>query len=154
MLSPTRLKNHSSEIEPDKKFQGLASLHLRDLMPIRVGVINIHHALKKAPLLFLSLLSRSAEAYYHTFIRTLDQKYIENQLKSEMSKSKKLENNPDANLAQIGNYIFQKTVGEGNFAKVKLAKHKITHQEVSSLFTIYLKLLFLAPNIGCHKNNR
>jgi MAP/microtubule affinity-regulating kinase len=46
-------------------------------------------------------------------------------------KPKKLEGNPDANLASIGNYVFQKTVGEGNFAKVKLAKHKLTGQEVA-----------------------
>lgn len=31
-----------------------------------------------------------------------------------------------------GNYTFVKTVGEGNFAKVKLAKHKVTGQEVES----------------------
>ncbi|KAJ3339763.1 Map microtubule affinity-regulating kinase [Entophlyctis luteolus] len=39
--------------------------------------------------------------------------------------------NPDFQLAGIGNYVFQKTVGEGNFAKVKLAKHKITGIEVA-----------------------
>jgi MAP/microtubule affinity-regulating kinase len=44
---------------------------------------------------------------------------------------KKMEGNPDANLVAIGNYNFIKTLGEGNFAKVKLAKHKITNQEVS-----------------------
>ena len=49
------------------------------------------------------------------------------------SKSKKLEGNPDASLTSIGNYVFQKTVGEGNFAKVKLAKHKITGQEVGHI---------------------
>jgi MAP/microtubule affinity-regulating kinase len=47
-----------------------------------------------------------------------------------MSNKKKMEGNPDANLASIGNYNFVKTLGEGNFAKVKLAKHKITNQEV------------------------
>ncbi|KND04485.1 CAMK/CAMKL/MARK protein kinase [Spizellomyces punctatus DAOM BR117] len=40
-------------------------------------------------------------------------------------------NNPDLNLQSIGNYVFQKTVGEGNFAKVKLAKHKLTGVEVA-----------------------
>ncbi|KAJ3028645.1 UNVERIFIED_CONTAM: Serine/threonine-protein kinase par-1 [Siphonaria sp. JEL0065] len=40
-------------------------------------------------------------------------------------------NNPDFQLPGIGNYVFQKTVGEGNFAKVKLAKHKITGGEVA-----------------------
>lgn len=38
--------------------------------------------------------------------------------------------NPDVTLPGIGNYVFQKTVGEGNFAKVKLATHKITGAEV------------------------
>jgi MAP/microtubule affinity-regulating kinase len=38
--------------------------------------------------------------------------------------------NPDIHLQSIGNYVFQKTVGEGNFAKVKLAKHKLTGHEV------------------------
>ncbi len=40
------------------------------------------------------------------------------------------ETNPDFNLVSIGNYMIQKTLGEGNFAKVKLAKHKMTGQEV------------------------
>ena len=39
--------------------------------------------------------------------------------------------NPDYALAGVGNYIFQKTLGEGNFAKVKLAKHKLTSLEVA-----------------------
>ena len=47
-----------------------------------------------------------------------------------MSGKKKMEGNPDGSLTAIGNYTFQKTLGEGNFAKVKLAKHKITGQEV------------------------
>ncbi|KAJ3281535.1 Serine/threonine-protein kinase sik2, partial [Blyttiomyces sp. JEL0837] len=42
-------------------------------------------------------------------------------------------NNPDMALASIGNYVFQKTVGEGNFAKVKLAKHKLTSAEAENL---------------------
>lgn len=47
------------------------------------------------------------------------------------SSKKKEEGNPDTNLAGIGNYVFQKTVGEGNFAKVKLSKHKLTGAEVA-----------------------
>ena len=43
---------------------------------------------------------------------------------------RKLEGNPDSNLNAIGNYTFIKTVGEGNFAKVKLAEHKLTKQKV------------------------
>lgn len=42
--------------------------------------------------------------------------------------------NPDVNLPSIGNYVFIKTCGEGNFAKVKLAKHKITGTEVRVVF--------------------
>jgi MAP/microtubule affinity-regulating kinase len=40
------------------------------------------------------------------------------------------EMNPDFQLPGIGNYGFVKTLGEGNFAKVKLAKHRMTGQEV------------------------
>lgn len=31
----------------------------------------------------------------------------------------------------IGNYRLQKTIGKGNFAKVKLARHVLTGREVS-----------------------
>ncbi|KAG5456760.1 MAG: hypothetical protein BJ554DRAFT_3398 [Olpidium bornovanus] len=48
------------------------------------------------------------------------------------------ESNPDFALPGIGNYQFVKTLGEGNFAKVKLAKHKLTEQEVRSpLFFLF-----------------
>ncbi|KAI8620738.1 kinase-like domain-containing protein [Chytriomyces sp. MP71] len=50
---------------------------------------------------------------------------------SKSRKDKDDTNNPDFQLNGIGNYVFQKTVGEGNFAKVKLAKHKITGVEVA-----------------------
>jgi len=53
---------------------------------------------------------------------------------SRSKKDKDDTNNPDVNLPGIGNYLFQKTVGEGNFAKVKLAKHKLTGVEVRILF--------------------
>ena len=46
-------------------------------------------------------------------------------------------NNPDLTLPSVGNYVFIKTVGEGNFAKVKLATHKITGAEVSSIVCIH-----------------
>ncbi|ORX75494.1 Pkinase-domain-containing protein [Anaeromyces robustus] len=42
--------------------------------------------------------------------------------------------NPELNVASIGNYIIIRTLGEGNFAKVKLAKHKITGAEVAIKF--------------------
>ena len=45
-------------------------------------------------------------------------------------RSKDETTNPDLALAGIGNYVFQKTVGEGNFAKVKLSTHKLTKAEV------------------------
>lgn len=38
---------------------------------------------------------------------------------------------PDIHITEIGNYIFGKTLGEGNFAKVKLAKHRITGIEAA-----------------------
>jgi MAP/microtubule affinity-regulating kinase len=44
--------------------------------------------------------------------------------------------NPDVSLPGIGNYLFQKTVGEGNFAKVKLSTHKITGAEVMLYLTL------------------
>jgi hypothetical protein len=50
--------------------------------------------------------------------------------KSSGKKDKDDSGNPDLSIASIGNYTFQKTVGEGNFAKVKLALHKLTGQEV------------------------
>ena len=46
-------------------------------------------------------------------------------------------NNPDIALSSVGNYVFQKTVGEGNFAKVKLAKHKLTNAEVSRRAVVF-----------------
>ncbi|KAJ1559714.1 Map microtubule affinity-regulating kinase, partial [Cladochytrium tenue] len=49
-------------------------------------------------------------------------------------------NNPDFALPSIGNYFFQKTVGEGNFARVKLAKHKLTGAEASFMPTSNLPL--------------
>lgn len=39
-------------------------------------------------------------------------------------------NNPDLHLSTIGSYNIMKTLGEGNFAKVKLATHSLTGAEV------------------------
>jgi MAP/microtubule affinity-regulating kinase len=39
-------------------------------------------------------------------------------------------NNPDLHLSSIGCYNIIKTLGEGNFAKVKLATHHLTGAEV------------------------
>lgn len=56
-------------------------------------------------------------------------------MSSSKSASKKRDkddsNNLDLSATAIGNYVFQKTIGEGNFAKVKLATHKLTGQEVA-----------------------
>jgi MAP/microtubule affinity-regulating kinase len=49
--------------------------------------------------------------------------------------------NPDVLLPGIGNYVFQKTVGEGNFAKVKLAQHKLTGQEVLIFNKVAIKII-------------
>ena len=50
--------------------------------------------------------------------------------KSTKKREKDESHNADLTATSIGNYTFQKTVGEGNFAKVKLATHKLTGQEV------------------------
>jgi MAP/microtubule affinity-regulating kinase len=49
---------------------------------------------------------------------------------SRSRKDKDDSTNPDLNASVIGNYTIIKTLGEGNFAKVKLAKHKLTGAEV------------------------
>ena len=63
-------------------------------------------------------------------------------MSSSKAKSSKKDDtsNPDLNVAQIGNYVFSKTLGEGNFAKVKLATHKITHAEVSDNMAYNIRL--------------
>lgn len=48
-----------------------------------------------------------------------------------MPRGHKDSRNPELNVTSIGNYTLIKTLGEGNFAKVKLAKHKITGAEVA-----------------------
>ena len=50
----------------------------------------------------------------------------------------------------VGKYKLMKTIGKGNFAKVKLAKHMPTGQEVSTEFrfqTLYSRILFSVPNL-------
>jgi hypothetical protein len=67
-------------------------------------------------------------------------------IKPRSTNSRKHDNdaNPDMSLPGIGNYTFEKTIGQGNFAKVKLSKHKLTNQEVS----------FYSIISGGYKNNR
>jgi MAP/microtubule affinity-regulating kinase len=44
-------------------------------------------------------------------------------------------NNPDLHLSTIGSYNILKTLGEGNFAKVKLATHSLTGAEVNGFYS-------------------
>jgi len=53
-----------------------------------------------------------------------------------MPRGHKDSRNPELNVTSIGNYTLIKTLGEGNFAKVKLAKHKITGAEVIEINNI------------------
>jgi MAP/microtubule affinity-regulating kinase len=54
-------------------------------------------------------------------------------MSSQVRPSKRgVEEGFDYSISGIGNYGFVKTLGEGNFAKVKLAKHRLTGQEVST----------------------
>ena len=55
------------------------------------------------------------------------------------------------NLSTIGNYVLMKTLGEGNFAKVKLAKHKITGQEVLLLIRILCDELYISHYVNLYK---
>src|ERR1700678_1514334 len=54
----------------------------------------------------------------------------------------------------IGRYRLLKTIGKGNFAKVKLAKHLPTGKEVQSFFICvrFSRMLIICPFlfIGCH----
>jgi len=50
---------------------------------------------------------------------------------SRRGHSSKDSRNPELNVSSVGNYVLIRTLGEGNFAKVKLAKHKITGAEVA-----------------------
>ena len=45
----------------------------------------------------------------------------------------------------IGNYKLLKTIGKGNFAKVKLAKHTPTDKEVLTKSFVYSKHLYFEP---------
>lgn len=48
-----------------------------------------------------------------------------------------------SNPIRVGFYDIERTIGRGNFAVVKLAKHRITKTEVSFLF-----FTFSSPSIG------
>ncbi len=37
---------------------------------------------------------------------------------------------PEQTQKIIGNYLFERTIGEGSFAKVKLAVHRLTNKKV------------------------
>ena len=59
-----------------------------------------------------------------------------------------------ADEPHIGKYRLIKTIGKGNFAKVKLAKHVPTGREVSPLFVFLynkVKLLMSDPVFNCER---
>jgi hypothetical protein len=45
----------------------------------------------------------------------------------------------------IGHYEMNKNIGEGNFAKVRLARHTITGQQVKFTFSIFHLCTMIAP---------
>lgn len=46
-------------------------------------------------------------------------------------------NNPLVNrLVRVGYYELEKTIGKGNFAVVKLAKHVVTNSKVSAIYLL------------------
>lgn len=49
------------------------------------------------------------------------------------------------NPIRVGFYDIERTIGKGNFAVVKLAKHRITKTEVSTLLKLSLKGSFHTP---------
>lgn len=61
---------------------------------------------------------------------------------------------------RVGFYDIEKTIGKGNFAVVKLARHRITKNEVLTfklclLSIIFKSTLFLIQNkIGCYQDHR
>lgn len=70
-------------------------------------------------------------------------------------------NNPlVSRLVRVGYYELEKTIGEGNFAVVKLAKHVVTNSKVSALIrprhcvlrngTHYHPYAYAAVNFVCY----
>lgn len=50
------------------------------------------------------------------------------------------------NPIKVGFYDIEKTIGKGNFAVVKLAKHRITRTEVSFDYIFFYFVTFLPVN--------
>lgn len=77
-------------------------------------------------------------------------------MSDKKTKSNKHENdaNPDFKLAGIGNYTFSKTLGQGNFAQVKLAKHKLTGLEVLLYIHHNSSPELNRSSIGCNQDYR
>lgn len=48
---------------------------------------------------------------------------------------------------RVGFYDIERTIGKGNFAVVKLARHRITKNEVSFLFTITIFVCLHLPRV-------
>ena len=55
--------------------------------------------------------------------------------------------NSGATPLRVGFYEIDRTIGRGNFAIVKLARHRITRTEVRSIFKLKVLLLIYLPNI-------
>lgn len=60
---------------------------------------------------------------------------------------------------KVGFYDIERTIGKGNFAVVKLARHRITKTEVRKNFFIYniinlcMQVLLFFISIGCLKTD-
>lgn len=55
---------------------------------------------------------------------------------------------------RVGFYDIERTIGKGNFAVVKLARHRITKTEVRNEYFIAFWLLFLLSFVICHCQSR
>lgn len=53
---------------------------------------------------------------------------------------------------RVGFYDIERTLGKGNFAVVKLARHRITKSEVSNTHTLTHTLVFLIYMRLCNQN--
>jgi hypothetical protein len=52
----------------------------------------------------------------------------------------------NADEPHIGKYRLIKTIGKGNFAKVKLAKHELIGKEVNARNQTFIKVFVVLPN--------
>jgi len=54
---------------------------------------------------------------------------------------------PADDLQHVGKYRFIKTIGRGNFAKVKLAKHVPTSRQVKNCISLFLSFFIICVMI-------